>query len=203
MVVVVADHGDHLGEKDRVNHAFGVYNSLVRVPLLVHDPTGASQPGKSVNSVVSTARLFHTLLTGASAASDQERALALTRADGVVAGAPQGVFSEGYPLEWAIQRLDGRRADTVRRDGYSHPVRAAYAGDYKLIVARQWEELFNIDVDPTEEHDLRDRLPEVRDALRLQLDKFVESHQPLARAQTQEEIDPQVRRQLRDLGYLE
>ena len=39
-VIIVADHGDHLGEKDFVGHSISLYNELTHVPLIIRDPNG-------------------------------------------------------------------------------------------------------------------------------------------------------------------
>lgn len=40
VIVVFGDHGDHLGEQNRWGHQFSVADEVIRVPLLIKDPTG-------------------------------------------------------------------------------------------------------------------------------------------------------------------
>ena len=61
--VIVADHGDGLGDHGFFGHAFVAYEELVHVPLILHWP-GASPPAR-VDTPVSTRRVFHTMIDAA------------------------------------------------------------------------------------------------------------------------------------------
>ncbi|HHO49852.1 MAG TPA: DUF1501 domain-containing protein, partial [Deltaproteobacteria bacterium] len=65
VVVVVSDHGEHLGEGGRFDHRWSVDQELLHVPLLIRYPAGVA-PGREPRPV-STRHLFGTLLqlTGA------------------------------------------------------------------------------------------------------------------------------------------
>jgi arylsulfatase A-like enzyme len=222
VLVVVADHGDHLGERERLNHMFGVYQPLTHVPLLIRDPSGRLPHGAVVEPFVSSRRVFHTLLAAAGAATAQEEALALWSGN-----SPEPyVFSEGYALEWAIRRIEKERPGLVHSYGYDQQVRAIYGVDHKLI---SWgegrgtqgnsgelrgtqenrfsppgqRELYAIRTDPQETTDLSDQLPEQVNELETQLQKFIQRTEPVATAAHHEEVDPAVLQHLRSLGYIE
>ena len=60
IVVVTSDHGQHLGEHDRVGHAFSLWEVGLRVPLLIRDPR---EPGaRRVATRVGIVDLMPTLL---------------------------------------------------------------------------------------------------------------------------------------------
>lgn len=59
LLIVCADHGDHLGEKQLVGHSFGAYNEVVRVPLIIHDQGGDFPAGATRDTPVSLRRVFH------------------------------------------------------------------------------------------------------------------------------------------------
>lgn len=201
VIAVVADHGDHLGDKDRVNHAFGVYEALVHVPLIIRHPQWRAEAGSVCTQPVSTRRVFHTLLAAAGNATPEEAKLSLDNEgahDTTVA-----VISEGFPLEWALGRLQGEKARYARENGHTRTVRAVREGRYKLISGAGWQELYDVEADGAEEHNLQATLPEKADALQKPLQAFMDWAAPVAGAQTREEVDPQVLQQLRDLGYLE
>jgi arylsulfatase A-like enzyme len=46
-VIFFGDHGDHLGHNGHFGHQFSVDDRLLRVPLLVYDPTSTLQVGRS------------------------------------------------------------------------------------------------------------------------------------------------------------
>lgn len=60
VVVVTADHGEHLGEHHMLDHQYSVYEELLRVPLVIHYP--ARFPAGREPRPVSTLDLFPTLL---------------------------------------------------------------------------------------------------------------------------------------------
>ena len=62
LVLIVADHGEHLGDKHFIGHTVSLYNELIHVPLIVRDPSGDLPRGATVDQPVSTRRLFHTAL---------------------------------------------------------------------------------------------------------------------------------------------
>ncbi len=205
LLTVVADHGDHLGDKDRVNHAFGVYQALVHVPLIIRDPGRHSMRGCVRHDPVSTRRIFHTLLAAAGAASPKEEAFALTNpgGDGEPAADEGTVFSEGFPLEWAIGRLRAEKAHYVKETGQTQPVRAVREGRHKLIAGAGLRELYDLGEDGKEMEELQMVLPGRATELQQMLDDFVRRARPAAGAETRVEDDPRVLQQLRELGYLE
>ncbi len=61
LTILVADHGDGLGEHNYFGHAFVAYQELVHVPLMVQWPHEIKQNGR-ITAPVSTRRVFHTML---------------------------------------------------------------------------------------------------------------------------------------------
>lgn len=47
VVVVFGDHGDDIGENGMFSHAFSMTDAVLRVPLIVVDPTGRPRPTPS------------------------------------------------------------------------------------------------------------------------------------------------------------
>ena len=65
LLIICADHGEHLGEKRLIGHSVSLYDTLVHVPLIIRDPSGDFPRGTIVDRLVSTRRIFHTALTAA------------------------------------------------------------------------------------------------------------------------------------------
>jgi arylsulfatase A-like enzyme len=61
MVIITADHGENLGEHQLMTHGFCLYDTVVRVPLLIHYPRGTARPGQ-VTHQVQTVDLLPTVL---------------------------------------------------------------------------------------------------------------------------------------------
>ena len=62
IVVVMGDHGESLSEHGEATHGFFVYDSTIRVPLLVRAPFSATLGGRRVTDVVRSVDVMPTLL---------------------------------------------------------------------------------------------------------------------------------------------
>jgi hypothetical protein len=45
LVIICADHGEHLGEKQYMGHSLSIYNELIKVPLIIRDPSNSFPQG--------------------------------------------------------------------------------------------------------------------------------------------------------------
>jgi uncharacterized sulfatase len=216
MVVVVADHGEMLGEHQLMGHAFGVFQELVHVPLLMRLP--GQTRGRRVSAPVSTTRLFHTLLDVAGLAvyetADADpvevRELSLTE---VARGGDEPeavVYSEAYAPEFALQVMEARKPALIERLHCRATQRAAYEGSYKLISIENIDDrLFSLGPDFLEKPDVDNDEDEGRKRrLRGHLKSFLErararrvDRQNRQRAANLDDVIVQQR--LRDLGYIE
>jgi arylsulfatase A-like enzyme len=206
LLLVVADHGDHLGEKELLGHVFSLYNELVHVPLLIRDPSGDFERGSTVEHTVSTRRLHHTILSAAGAAEPAEARLSLAhRAEN---DPDRGrVFSEGVPPENVVNLLRRREPELIRRRHCDQTRRAVMHEDLKLIQTGDDSniELYSLRDDPYEQHNLVTDMSDEARRLRQQLHTFVASARDVApdAEKVLDETDPVLSRRLRDLGYIE
>lgn len=205
LLIVCADHGEHLGEKQLIGHSMSLYNELVHVPLMIRDPAGNLPRGTTVDSVVSTRRIFHTVLEAAGVASPTEQTLTL--AHSATSDPDVGiVFSEAIPALNMLNLLKRHAPQLTRERGFDLTRRAVWRGKYKLIKTSDSHlELYNVFDDPNEEVNLCDILPEEIEVLEEQLQAFV-NHTSVVPSTAEHAIgydESQVRQRLRDLGYLE
>lgn len=61
VVVVFGDHGELIGEGNRFGHALWIADEVIRVPLLVYDPTGSIPPGRE-RDIVQLTDVYPTVL---------------------------------------------------------------------------------------------------------------------------------------------
>jgi arylsulfatase A-like enzyme/Flp pilus assembly protein TadD len=153
LFVLTSDHGEGLGDHGEDEHLLFVYDSTLRVPLILSWP-GVLPRGKSVAGQFRSVDLLPTLLelVGAPAAetSGTSRAEALWEGGTIPA-------SESY-----VESLYGHL-----HFGYA-PLRALRAEGWKYIDAPR-AELYDLRADPGEEHNLLDRRPEKADRMRERL----------------------------------
>ncbi|MEO0825064.1 MAG: sulfatase [Cyanobacteria bacterium J06635_15] len=209
LVIICSDHGEHLGEKQFVGHSLTVYNELVRVPLIIHDPSGHLPQGEIVESVVSTRRLFHTVLSAAELATVEEQTRSLSQEINQVQASSSDrdpVFSEAVPPQNVVNLLKKRQPDLIRDRACDQPRRAVWLGPHKLIeTGDDATELYDFRQDPTESLNLSAILPENVEVLQDYLQAFGGDADTTTTALDRAPgfDDPEVQQRLRDLGYLE
>jgi len=148
VVILVADHGEHLGEHDRFEHRWSVHEELLHVPLVVRYPA-AVPPGR-VATRVSTTDVFATVLqlTGVTprVPHHSRSLLDAPRSPHVFAQLLDPYASQLANVQEVYPDVD-----------YTPLLRtmcAAYEGDDKLIYASDGQHrLYDLGADPTEASD--------------------------------------------------
>ncbi len=179
--VLTGDHGESLGEHGEDTHGFFVYDSTLRVPLVLHFP-GRVKPAAPP--------LAPRLVDVAPTVLDLLGLPPLASVDGV---------SLRPVLEGRRQELPPAYVETLQPYlGYGWaPLSGLHTGRVKLIDAPR-PELFDLSSDPGEARNVHDRDP--HRATRLQ-ELLAERRAKGARA-TAAADDPQVLERLRSLGYV-
>ena len=189
LVIVTGDHGEGLGQHQEGFHGFFIYDSTVRVPLIIRAPFGRLG-GRVVRDAVSHVDLFPTILeaTGQEIpVQAQGQSLLPLMLDLVPEDAPERlVYSESlYPLlhyGWA-------------------PLKSIRSERFKFIDAPQ-PELYDLSSDSSEQHNAllqyRRDSRELKDAL----DAMAARIETGGVAAKPAELDDDTRRQLQALGYV-
>jgi len=186
LIVFLSDHGEGLGDHRHIGHISQLYDSLLRVPLIMSQP-GRLPEGLRVGQPVSLVDVLPTIaelldLPGPEAGSGVSL-LPLIAGERV---APRPVF-----------------AVTSRPEAYSDKT-AVVARGYKYIHSltddRDWEELYDLQADPDELVDLAPSEPPILDELRIIL-KTRLSSSPMAAVNSADLSDEEIDR-LRALGYI-
>jgi arylsulfatase len=168
VVVFTSDHGDYMGDHGLMLKGPIHYQGLVRIPFIWSDPA-ASQTGTSTESLGSSIDIARTVLARAGIApvnGMQGRNLA-----------PQpGVPAANEPDSILIED-DNQRAYL----GFSEPVRArtlvTASHRLTLYLGADWGELYDLNADPLERHNLWEQEPVLRGAL---LERMVQKMMALA-----------------------
>ncbi len=97
LVVLVSDHGEHLGEFSLAGHQFSVFDAVVSVPLAIQFPDGGPD---RVDSQVETRRLFETVLDETGVQSYPARSLASGSGDDRACGSYHSPMVDIESLLW-------------------------------------------------------------------------------------------------------
>ncbi len=180
-IVVVGDHGESLGEHGEIEHGIFLYEGPLHVPLMIRAPGVAP---RRVFGLVSLVDIAPTVLdlVGAPVTSSDGVNLGPVLRDRAVSS-PRVLYAESmYP----------------RRFGWS-PLRAVREEHFKLIDAPR-PELFDLDHDPFEQHDLSLAQPDRVALMRAELATF-ETPEDGPGAGDVRAPSPDVRQRLATLGY--
>lgn len=178
VVALTADHGEAFGEHGEESHSLFVYDTTLRVPLILR---GAGLPsGRRVAAAVGLTDLAATLveLAGGGGPTLPGRSLV---------AALQGPLRSSLYAETLAPRLDF---------GWSE-LRAWRDGRYKYIRAPR-PELYDVAADPGEKDDLSARQPEVLARMSAALDSALATS---GESSTPRAVEPEAAERLRALGY--
>jgi len=200
LIVVVGDHGENIGHHGMMEHQFGLYESLLRVPMIMRLP-GVFPKGSVRNEPVQIVDVMPTILDALEWPRDQWPAMEGRSLLGLPIPMDRPVYAE-------YMRPDGQQALFHAIDPdfdftpFSRRLKSIQVKQFKLIVPDPGErELYNLLKDPEEKNNIASKLPSIADRLQTQLLEWIErgesdpSH-PI-------EVDPQTRNALRKLGYTE
>jgi arylsulfatase A-like enzyme len=200
LVVAVADHGENLGDNGHQGHSFVLYDSTLRVPLVIRAP-GGDGAGTRRSDPVQLTDVFATL-----AAAGGVQAQGVGRG---LLGEPlpsdRPVLGEYYYPKQFIQYFPEEERNGAILAPYLRLIRSLRVGPHKLIWGSDGKhELYDVIADPGETRDLLAAEPEVAQALQRRLDLLVEEHAVAAAGGSAPDrvVDPDVERSLRELGYV-
>jgi arylsulfatase A-like enzyme/Tfp pilus assembly protein PilF len=188
VIVVVGDHGESLNEHGEASHGFFIYDSVLRVPLIIRTPF-SSMRGRRVTDVVRTTDIMPTVA----------EMLGMRTPDGV-----EGVSL--VPLMTGSARDLGLEAYSeslypLHHYGWSD-LRALRSGRFKLIASPK-PELFDLEQDPDERQNVFDARRALGDRM---LARLRELEAQFAAGGTPDqgpvEVDPDARARLAALGYV-
>lgn len=175
-------------EHDEMTHAFLAYETCLRVPLIIRGPELVS--GLRIANRVGTVDIVPTILDilGFAIPSQvQGRSLAPIL---------RGEMNELSPASYYAESLSPRLTH-----GFGE-LRVLYREGFKYIHGPR-PELFDVERDPLELHDLAAQDSELRVQMKTELETFVATHsRPEDAAGAAHEVDDDTRRRLEALGYI-
>jgi len=184
LVAVVGDHGESLGDHGEATHAVFVYQSTLRVPLILSWP-GSLPAGRRVTAPVRAIDLAPTLLD--------------------LAGAPPLAGAQGSSLRPLVAGQPLKTAHAIYAESYFPqlymnwaPLRTLQDERWKFIDAPE-PELYDLASDADEHTNVFDRMPGRAAELRLALDRLTGGG---AGAMHEQALDRDAAAKLAALGYV-
>ncbi len=201
--VVLSDHGENIGDHGHVDHVFSLYESVTRIPLIIHNPRHFT-PGRVDEDPTQITDVFPTIANILGIESLGAQGVDLLRP-----GARKGravVCEYGWPLQ-ALRTFGDRQNDPLLTR-WKRRLRSVTDGGSKLIWASDGKhELYDLSRDPAEERNLVDR-PEMAEEVRRLTGLLERLYGRNLRgavtgpAPAEEDLDEQTREELRALGYV-
>jgi arylsulfatase A-like enzyme/Flp pilus assembly protein TadD len=187
LVIVTSDHGEGLGEHGEDVHGYFVYETTLRVPLIVRGP--GVKPGTRIDALTRSVDLFPTIL----------------EMTGLAEGAPA---TAGRSLRGALagERLEEEPSFAESLVPLVHygwsDLRSVRDGRWKYILAPR-PELYDLERDPGELRNLADQEPARARAMRAGLEARLRTEQTSARTDASAAtIPPDLLEKLGALGYV-
>jgi arylsulfatase A-like enzyme len=201
LLIVTADHGEHLGERGLMGHRVGLYDTVLRVPLVIHCP-GRVPQGFVVEDLAQTTDIAPTVLRLLDITDDGARMQGRALLDGGRATAgPAFAIAERFRPNLSVLRQRFPQFDTRFLDVRTKTIRTRR--EKFIWRSDEANEFYDLAVDPGERTNLIEHAAERADALRRQLFDWLADVEKFETDDSDPAIDDAVRRQLQGLGYLD
>ena len=201
LLIITADHGENLGEHGMVDHLLSMYEPTIRVPLIMrYPPTFPASLER--DELVSLVDIMPTVLDicGLDAEDDKIAGISLASPDGP--GHEFVIAENGRPINGIdLMKKNFPLFDTGSID---HRMKMLRTPRHKLIwYDDERVELYDLESDPEELHDLATEDPALKAEMLGQLRLWVASQESLPPPKPLEITDPDTQERLRALGYIE
>lgn len=204
LLVVTADHGENLGDNGHQGHSFSLFDSTLRIPLLIRPPGGV--PGGDVrHDPVQLTDVFATLArAGGATASDPRVTGEDLLAEPLASDRP--IVGEYYYPRQFLSRFSPAEQEREVLAPYRRRIRSIHMGDDKLIWGSDGRHaLYDLARDPGELNDRREVDSERAAALVRELDRLVSrlERENVVSLTPEQLRDEETLKNLRALGYVE
>lgn len=204
LLILVGDHGEHIGEHNLMDHQYSLYDNVIRVPLIIDYPE-AWEMNRNVTDIVETRDLFPTILEASSSSQETQEEIStkslLPNEKGEIETRPYAI-SEYVTPQPSIDKLYEKYPDANNNlTKYDRALRSLRTSRWKLIEATDGTaSLYSITDDPDEENDVKTHNKKRWQKLSEKLDTLCGSFEKIEREG--DEVSDDTRDRLESLGYL-
>ena len=204
LFIITSDHGESLGDHGHFDHYYVLYDSLIKVPLIIRYPDKID-PGMRNDSIVQTLDIFPTVGKMLELPDESLRE---------IQGLPLPPFSDEtkhrtFSISERYQDLVGLRNSYPDRD-LGHLAKfekdrkiAIRTKKHKLILSQNYEsELFDLEKDPEENHNIIESNAHIAADLESKISEWRASFTAAKIDGNEANFDETVRKRLEALGYL-
>lgn len=186
LIIVVGDHGEGLNEHHEMEHGFYIYQSTIRVPLIIRPPGYSSH--RQVDDTVSVIDIVPTVLSLLDLSPpSQVQGVALTD---YLFGQPEENQERAVYCETSWPMMYG-----------CCPLRGIICDHWQYVSSIQ-PELYDLTADPAQLHNLFNEYPEKARNFHDQLETMLAGHSHADDNQVSAPLDEQAVARLRALGYV-
>jgi len=199
LLIIISDHGENIGDHELLGHLFCVYDSLMRVPMIIRYPR-AFPAGERISSQVQLLDIYPTIMESLGIEDmDIQKEL-----QGESLAFP-GIRHRQTP--YVIAEYMGpvdvfNQSQTAARERYGRELRAIRTDSAKYVWAGDGDhELYDLVEDPGESRNLMGRYPAQAAEMQRTLDEWLTSFDH-KESEGEVELDDETKERLRGLGYL-
>ncbi len=202
MVIVTSDHGENLGDYGMVDHQYCLYDTLVRIPLIVRYPELFS-PGSTVEGLVQNVDFAPSILKVAGADPGEMVLQGQSLLPDDVATEPRKYVYADYARPSTTLSALQEKHPTFDVTPYDRALSMVRDDRYKLIQTSDGtEELYDLHEDPHEENNLASDHPDLAANYGDALSTWRRDCTPAVEREDDHAFDARTLTMLEELGYL-
>jgi len=202
LLILTADHGEHLGEHGMYSHVASLYEPIVHIPFILRYPREQSPAVR--DDYIQLVDIFPTISAAGNSEPTHSSLPGKNLLDPNRDGDNRLLFAEweGRIPFFVKDRLNDNNRKRIT-EHFSNKQWMCRRGELKLISdERGTYELYNTVQDPEEKDNLSKKQPAVFDQLREALEEWKNSADSSRPSETYEYKDERLKKHLKALGYL-